>query len=101
MKIGQRVRVKRHLARRSVRDYTLATWHPAHLQQEWVPQDLKSPVEGIVTGLRTRWNGYTQWDSEEGNTFIQTGHVPAVLVTFSLHRNPLNVSPEDLEVVDD
>lgn len=54
--------------------------------------------EGIVTGLRSLTNGYTRYDREDGNEWVHTGHVRCVLVAVSLHRKPIPVPLDALEI---
>ncbi|HEV2734881.1 MAG TPA: hypothetical protein VGV85_08570 [Longimicrobiaceae bacterium] len=56
-------------------------------------------MEGVVCGARTRADGRSNYDSEEGTTFTAHRWFPSLLVAYDLRRSLLVVLPEDVEVI--
>lgn len=76
---------------RSVRD---------HLPQATEFSPAPQERSGIVVGVRTLANGVLRWGSEDEPTeLLADEYVPAVLVSWDLHRRPVYVSPPMLRPV--
>lgn len=93
LKLGQRVvfsaKLKRKWYKMGIQD--IKSWTP-------VPCDC---TDGIVIGIRTLSDGDVEYGSyEDGTTqYRPTKHFRAALVVYSLHRKPVLVLPQDLEVL--
>lgn len=90
MILAQRVRARAHMKRlRGGR---------------WEREELPAPVEGLVTAQRNRVQMEEDWEYPEyGKSYVWRTfgeQFKAYDVTFSLHRRPLVVLPDDLEVLD-
>lgn len=95
MELGQRV-----IAR--------AEMHKDYPAEDWTRRELEKPIEGIVTAKRNRRYGGWEWDYEDGFEYGRSYRYwvigesfEAYDVTFSLHRKPIVVLPQDLEVKDE
>lgn len=66
--------------------------------REWSRHELKKPVNGIIAGMRTVKEGYSDYiGPEEGFAFIPMRHINVYLVATSI-RTFIRVLPEDIEV---
>jgi hypothetical protein len=101
LQLGQRVRFERVLERQCVEVECspavpkFAIPARTRWERHWLPVEREG--EGIVTGLRSLTNGWSDYDPEEGHTWNHTGHVRCALVTVSLHRKPVPVPLDALE----
>ncbi|MFS0715511.1 hypothetical protein ABC337_04805 [Arthrobacter sp. 1P04PC] len=97
---GQRVHFVSHLERRYVEIPGSSQW-----EKKWTPKltykgELDGAGEGIIIGKRTLANGENQYNGyDEPITFIPKERVTAFLVAFDLHRKPVHVLPEHIEVI--
>lgn len=96
LKLGQRCAFSFYQKR-------IKRWDEEKLQTiiQWRPIELLLPMQGIVVGKRTAWNG--EIISEPGeiegtfyNVFIFTTPVAVVLVATDLKRKPVPVALADL-----
>lgn len=90
LKLGERVRVHRALSR---------------IDGAWVPVLLDPPVEGILTGRRTRNNGvwesdYSEWDGKSYTYYAIKKSFSSYDVTYNLGKRPLVCLPGDFEVLE-
>lgn len=90
LELGQKVRFKVVL---------VAAWDKyPHKVWKRVPS---AEREGIITGLRTKWNGTYHLGNWEDSSYLdKTEAVPTVLVVVNIRHEPFIVSPEDLELVE-
>jgi len=66
--------------KRDTSDYPRKTWRA-------VPQT----GQGVIVGLRSLQNGYTQNDIEEGRSWVLKTITPAFLVAVHLRKSPIYV----------
>jgi len=59
--------------------------------KEWDITKNKTTHNGIVIGYRNISNGFTDYDEEVGTMFTPTETFRAILVVFSMYRNPIFV----------
>jgi len=59
--------------------------------KEWEIIKSKAPQNGIVIGYRNLSNGFTDYEAEVGTMFTPTETFRAILVVFSMYRNPIFV----------
>lgn len=75
----------------------------AQIIRRWVPMEFASGTSrtGVVHGIRTLSDGYTQYDYDEGTTFFPVGkYTRAYLVSFSMTQKPIYVLGEHLSLLD-
>lgn len=61
----------------------------------WETAPLKKDIKGVIVGVRTISNGITDYESE-GYLYSPKYHFPALLVSYSLSRNPILVPINDI-----
>lgn len=57
----------------------------------WDERQLKSPIEGIVIGIRNLSNGKNNYIPEHGNDYEPKEHFKAIIVAYQLSRKPILV----------
>lgn len=94
LKLGQRVGFSIKLKRKwnICEDQDVKFWMAVHCNY----------TDGIVIGIRTLSDGNVEFGSNEDGTtqYRPVSHFQAVLVAHSLHRKPVLVLPQDLEVLE-
>lgn len=99
--LGHRVRFSTHIRRRHSMpgefDGPNRLWSthpgPGLEHQPW------KGGEGIIVGRRTLSNGNADWFYDEAATYTSKDSFTAYVVAFDLHRKPVHVLPEHLEVI--
>ena len=86
--LGDKVRVKRIIEAKKRWDHVAR-----HTKRKWVSREQE--VDGIVVGHRYVQEGIVgYWLTP----FIPEKYIECYLVAYDLHRNPVHVLPEDMEV---
>lgn len=68
----------------------------------WKTVPLRKPITGIIVGRRYVQNGEIEGGFyDEPTYFCQTSTVQCYLIAFDLHKNPIHVLPEHLEIIED
>ena len=67
-------------------------------KREWKRLDIDQGITGIVIGRRFVKNGKTEGGYEEPLWFIAEKNIECYLVAYDLHKKPVHVLPEDLEL---
>lgn len=103
LELGQRVRYAATL-RRAVEYAPLQFGQWTNRRRKvWKRGDWRGepdPGEGIVVGLRTLADGFSDWESEEvGYVFTPTDRHSAVLIAYDLRRKPVLALLEDVEAI--
>lgn len=91
---GKRVSFKLHLTR--LKKGKRREW--VKTSSDWLNNNNK-PVDGIIIGVRTLWNGYNQYelcDSGYVPVFIFEKSLKVYLVATDLKSNPVYVLPESI-----
>jgi hypothetical protein len=90
--LGDKVRVRRIIEAEK-------RWDPAarHTKRKWVSREQE--LSGIVIGHRHVREGIVDYWPD--STFIPENYIECYLVVYDLHRKPVHVLPEDMEVVSD
>jgi len=68
-----------------------------HTKRKWVPKEQQ--LSGIVIGHRYVREGIVDYWPD--STFTPEKYIECYLVAYDLHRKPVYVLPEDMEVVSD
>lgn len=75
-----------------------STWPSRRHWKVWKPTKLRDdPRFGVFLGTRTLQNGYTDYDYDNGNTFIPKEYVTVALVCCGPRTNPIYVPLEALQ----
>lgn len=57
----------------------------------WDKVELKTPIKGIVIGIRKLSNGHNHYIREYGNAYEPKEHFKALIVAYHLYRKPIFV----------
>ena len=87
--LGDKVRVKRVIEAEKRWDD-----EARHTKRKWVSKEQE--LDGIVIGHRHVQEGIVDYWPD--STFIPEKYIECYLVAYDLHRNPVHVLPEDMEV---
>ena len=88
-RLGDKVRVKRIIEAEKRWDR-----EARHTKRKWVFKEQE--LDGIVIGHRYVQEGIVDYWPD--STFIPEKYIECYLVAYDLHRNPVHVLPEDMEV---
>ena len=91
--LGDRVRVQRIIEPSKLWDH-----HARHTERKWVSKERE--LDGIVIGHRHVQEGIVDY-CPGYITFIPKKYIECYLVTYDLHRKPVHVLPEDMEVLNE
>jgi hypothetical protein len=91
--LGDKVRVRRIIELSQLSDY-----HAGHTERKWVSKEQE--LDGIVIGHRLVQEGIVHhWPDHIA--FVPKKYIECYLVAYDLHRKPVHVLPEDMEVLSD
>ena len=91
--LGDKVRVRRIIEPSKLWDH-----HARHRKRKWVSKEQE--LDGIVIGHRHVQEGIVDhWPDHIA--FIPKKYIECYLVAYDLHRKPVHVLPEDMEVLGD
>jgi predicted acylesterase/phospholipase RssA len=90
--LGDKVRVRRIIEAEKRWDR-----EARHTKRKWVPKEQQ--LSGIVIGHRYVREGIVDYWPD--STFTPEKYIECYLVAYDLHRKPVHVLPEDMEVVSD
>lgn len=96
--LGQRVHAADTLYRKESRDEKgrfFRTWvYSSDRYEGWNPKP--TPIDGIVVGTRTLYNGQIVYEYDAGAIFSPTLHRQAILIADHLRRKPRFVWVDDV-----
>ncbi len=91
--LGDKVRVRRIIEAEKRWDHVAR-----HTKRKWVPKEQQ--LSGIVIGHRYVQEGIVD-RGPDYDAFIPEKYIESYLVAYDLHRKPVHVLPEDMEVLGD
>jgi hypothetical protein len=91
--LGDKVKVRKIIESRKLRNF-----ETGNFEKKWISRECE--LEGIVIGRRCVREGSIYYGADY-IAFTPQKYIKCYLVAYDLHRNPVYVLPEDLEVLED
>ena len=89
--LGDKVRVRKIIEVEKRRDH-----ESRYIKRKWVPKERE--LSGVVIGRRYVQEGIVD-HGPDYSAFISEKYIECYLVAYDLHRKPVHVLPEDMEVL--
>lgn len=73
---------------------------PGNFKRTWERTPLPIPVEGLVCGVRTVYDGSMDWDEDDAWYFVQDTAHRVYVVAYDLYKNPMHALITDVQPVE-